>query len=339
MDDPNNPLLQVSDIHKSFPMPMSILARVRGRERAAVKALRGVTFSVRRGETLGIVGESGCGKSTLARALVRLLTIDDGRIMFDGDDVLSLKGADLRQYNRRVQLVFQDPFSSLNPRMTVGQTLREALAVHNICAPSSIPQRIADLLVLVGLPRDSADRFPFEFSGGQRQRIGIARALSVEPECLIADEIVSALDVSIQAQIINLLMDLQARLKLTLIFVSHDLRVVRYVSHRVAVMYLGMVVEVGETENIFKQPIHPYTSALLAAAPDLDPAKKSTVDAVQGELPSALNVPMGCSFHPRCPKAVDLCRTHAPAEIQTAGGHSAACHLPNTDPIPLGNTA
>lgn len=339
MDDPDNPLLQVSNIHKSFPMPMSILARVRGRERAAVKALRGVTFSVRRGETLGIVGESGCGKSTLARALVRLLTIDDGRIIFDGDDVLSLKGADLRQYNRRVQLVFQDPFSSLNPRMTVGQTLREALAVHNICAPSSIPQRIADLLVLVGLPRDAADRFPFEFSGGQRQRIGIARALSVEPECLIADEIVSALDVSIQAQIINLLMDLQARLKLTLIFISHDLRVVRYVSDRVAVMYLGMVVEVGETENIFKQPIHPYTSALLAAAPDLDPAKKSTVDAVQGELPSALNVPLGCSFHPRCPKAIDLCRTHSPAEIQTAGGHSAACHLPNTYPNPLGNTA
>ncbi|MEE8211036.1 MAG: dipeptide/oligopeptide/nickel ABC transporter ATP-binding protein, partial [Acidiferrobacterales bacterium] len=181
MDDPDNPLLQVSDIHKSFPMPMSILARVRGRERAAVKALRGVTFSVRRGETLGIVGESGCGKSTLARALVRLLTIDDGRIIFDGDDVLSLKGADLRQYNRRVQLVFQDPYSSLNPRMTIGQMLREALAVHSICAPSSIPQRIADLLVLVGLPRDAADRFPFEFSGGQRQRIGIARALSVEP--------------------------------------------------------------------------------------------------------------------------------------------------------------
>lgn len=339
MDDPDNPLLQVSDIHKSFPMPMSILARVRGRERAAVKALRGVTFSVRRGETLGIVGESGCGKSTLARALVRLLTIDDGRIIFDGDDVLSLKGADLRQYNRRVQLVFQDPFSSLNPRMTVGQTLREALAVHSICAPSSIPQRIADLLVLVGLPRDAADRFPFEFSGGQRQRIGIARALSVEPECLIADEIVSALDVSIQAQIINLLMDLQARLKLTVIFISHDLRVVRYVSDRVAVMYLGMFVEVGETENIFEQPIHPYTSALLAAAPDLDPAKKSTVDAVQGELPSPLNVPSGCAFHPRCPKAVDLCRTHAPAEIRTAGGHSATCHLPNTYPKPLGNTA
>ena len=339
MDDPDNSLLQVSGIHKSFPMPMSILARVRGRERAAVKALRGVTFSVRRGETLGIVGESGCGKSTLARALVRLLTIDDGRIIFDGDDVLSLKGADLRQYNRRVQLVFQDPFSSLNPRMTVGQTLREALAVHSICAPSSIPQRIADLLVLVGLPRDAADRFPFEFSGGQRQRIGIARALSVEPECLIADEIVSALDVSIQAQIINLLMDLQARLKLTLIFISHDLRVVRYVSDRVAVMYLGMVVEVGETENIFKQPVHPYTSALLAAAPDLDPAKKSTVDAVQGELPSPLNVPPGCAFHPRCPRAIDLCRVQVPTQTYGAAGGFATCHLPNTYPKPLGNTA
>ncbi len=332
MDDPDNPLLQVSDIHKSFPMPMSILARVRGRERAAVKALRGVTFSVRRGETLGIVGESGCGKSTLARALVRLLTIDDGRIIFDGDDVLSLKGADLRQYNRRVQLVFQDPYSSLNPRMTVGQMLHEALAVHSICAPSSIPQRIADLLVLVGLPRDAADRFPFEFSGGQRQRIGIARALSVEPECLIADEIVSALDVSIQAQIINLLMDLQARLKLTLIFVSHDLRVVRYVSHRVAVMYLGMVVEVGETENIFKQPIHPYTSALLAAAPDLDPAKKSTVDAVHGELPSPLNVPPGCAFHPRCPRAIDLCRVQVPTQTYGADGGYAACHLAEIAP-------
>jgi oligopeptide/dipeptide ABC transporter ATP-binding protein len=241
--------------------------------------------------------------------------------------VRAFAGADRRAFNRRVQLIFQDPYSSLNPRMTVRETLAEALSVHRLRPPAAIPDRIAELMGLVRLPRDALDRYPHEFSGGQRQRIGIARALSVEPTCLIADELVSALDVSVQAQVINLLLELQDRLELTVLFVAHDLRLVRHISHRVAVMYLGRIVELDRTERLFSTPSHPYTRALLAAAPELDPTRRSRTAAVRGELPSPVAIPPGCPFHPRCPYAFDACRSDRPELYSLPGGGLAACHL------------
>jgi len=300
---------------------------LRGGPKPVVRALTGVTLEVRRGETLGLVGESGCGKSTLARCLVRLYEAESGTIEYDGADVRALSGGALRAYNRRVQMIFQDPYSSLNPRMTVAQTLAEALSVHRVCSPREVKGRVYELLELVGLPPSAAPRLPHEFSGGQRQRIGIARALSVEPECLVADELVSALDVSVQAQVVNLLLELQEKLQLTVLFVAHDLRLVRHISHRVAVMYLGNIVEVADTDDVFARPQHPYTQALLAAAPDLDPAKKSVIAAVQGELPSPLKVPSGCPFHTRCPHAFSRCVAEKPALLPHLPGHLTACHL------------
>ncbi len=312
-------LLRAAGLTKTFPVSGSRTLRVR--------ALTEVDLEVRRGETLGIVGESGCGKSTLARCLVRLYDIDAGRITFDGVDLSTLRGAALRGFNRRVQMVFQDPYGSLNPRLTVRETLAEPLGVHRMCAPRDIPARVEALLDLVHLPRDAAGRRPHEFSGGQRQRIGIARALSVEPECLIADELVSALDVSVQAQMVNLLLELQERLRLTVVFIAHDLRLVRHLSHRVAVMYLGRVVELADTAALFEAPRHPYTQALLAAAPDLDPAHRTRAEAVRGELPSPLAPPAGCAFHPRCPVAVDRCRSVLPPLAPLRDGRLAACHV------------
>ena len=241
--------------------------------------------------------------------------------------MLSLEEAKQRAYSRRVQMVFQDPYSSSNPRMTVGQTLAEAIRFHGLRQGAGVEQRISELLDLVRLPADAKARYPYEFSGGQRQRIGIARALALEPECLIADELVSALDVSVQAQIVNLLLELQERLGLTVLFIAHDLRLVRHISHRVAVMYLGAIVELAETERLFTSPAHPYTAALLKAAPELDPARRSAVDAVRGELPSSLAIPAGCPFHPRCPIAIDRCRVEVPLLRELAPGHTAACHL------------
>ncbi len=238
-----------------------------------------------------------------------------------------LQGKARRDYNRRVQMVFQDPYGSLNPRMTVRQTLAEAISFHDLRAGNAVAHRVNELLGLVRLPADAADRYPHEFSGGQRQRIGIARALAVEPDCLIADELVSALDVSVQAQIINLLLELQQRLHLTVLFIAHDLRLIRHISHRVAVMYLGSIVELAETETLFGSPAHPYTEALLKAAPELDPARRSVIDAVRGELPSPLALPDGCPFHPRCPYVMDRCRVERPLLTERGGGHVAACHL------------
>jgi oligopeptide/dipeptide ABC transporter ATP-binding protein len=320
------PLLVVEGLTKVFPLRRSLAQAVRG-ERPRVHALAGVDLAVRRGETLGIVGESGCGKSTLARCLVRLMPIDAGHILYDGLDVSGLRGPALRAYNRRVQMVFQDPYGSLNPRMTVRETLAEALAVHRLCPPSEIEARIAALLDLVHLPRDAAGRRPHEFSGGQRQRISIARALSVEPECLIADELVSALDVSVQAQMVNLLLELQERLHLTVLFIAHDLRLVRHVSHRVAVMYLGRVVELAEAAALFAEPRHPYARALLRAAPSLDPAQRGEAEAVRGELPSPVRPPPGCPFHPRCPSVVERCRVERPALLPLRDGRLTACHV------------
>ncbi len=322
-----NVILSTTDISKRFPVTQSVLSRLRGQHRLAVNALNGVSLDIIKGETLGIVGESGCGKSTLARCLVRLHDCDSGKVLFEGTDIGTLNGPARRTFNRRVQMIFQDPYSSLNPRMTVRQILAEALSVHSMRPKAQIETRIGELLGLVRLPPDAADKYPHEFSGGQRQRIGIARALSVEPEVLVADELVSALDVSVQAQVVNLLLELQDRLNLTVVFVAHDLRLVRHISHRVAVMYLGKVVEYGPTSSIFAAPQHPYTDALLRAAPEVDPSRRTRTVAARGELPSPINLPKGCLFHTRCPLAMDRCRTEIPALRPRGDGHLAACHL------------
>jgi oligopeptide/dipeptide ABC transporter ATP-binding protein len=256
-----------------------------------------------------------------------LLDPDDGAIRFEGRDISTLRSAERRAFNKRVQMIFQDPYGSLNPRMTVSQVLNEALSVHRMRPKKDIPARIIELLDLVRLPHDAASRYPHEFSGGQRQRIGIARALAVEPDVIVADELVSALDVSVQAQVINLLLRLQEELHLTLIFVAHDLRLVRHISHRVAVMYLGQIMEIGPSESLFASPRHPYSKALLDAAPELDPTHRSRVVAARGELPSPLNVPPGCPFASRCPHVFDRCRVERPALTPRAPAHRAACHL------------
>ena len=323
----NDVLLSAENVSKIFPFPRSLARLIAGQAPLAVNALNGVSLSVHRGETLGIVGESGCGKSTLARCLVRLHEVSAGRVVFDGTDIAGLTGPARRAFNRRVQMIFQDPYGSLNPRMTVRQILTEALSVHNMRPTADRPTRIAELLTLVRLSQDAADRYPHEFSGGQRQRIGIARALAVEPEVLVADELVSALDVSVQALVVNLLLELQERLKLTVVFVAHDLRLVRHISHRVAVMYLGKVVEIAPTEALFTAPRHPYTRALLQAAPEIDPTRRTRVVAAKGELPSPINLPAGCLFSTRCPLAFDRCRSERPTLTARGAGQMAACHL------------
>ena len=320
------PLLQVNDIERAFPVRRSLRQVLAGGPRPVVRALAGVSIALARGETLAVVGESGCGKSTLARALVRLLDIDAGQIVFDGEDVRALRGGALRGYHRRAQMVFQDPYGSLNPRMTAGEALAEALGVHRVVPRERIGTRVAELLDLVRLPPDAAGRLPDAFSGGQRQRVAIARALAVEPELLVADEIVSALDVSVQAQILNLLLDMQDRLGLAILFVSHDLRVVRHLAHHVAVMYLGRVVEFGPADAVFNNPKHPYTQALLRAAPSLQPGRRERAAALSGELPSPMRPISGCPFHPRCPEAFARCPIEAPA-LHVEAGHGATCHL------------
>ncbi len=314
-------LLNIEGLTKRFPGRRSFADIVARRPRPVVRAVEAVTLDVMRGETLGIVGESGCGKSTLARCLVRLHRPDAGSVRYDGADVLSLEAGAQAAFSRRVQMVFQDPYSSLNPRMTVGETLAEALDVHRLNRPG----RVAELLELVHLPAEAAGRYPHEFSGGQRQRIGIARALAVEPELIVADEPVSALDVSVQAQVVNLFLELQARLGLTIVFITHDLRLVRHLTHRVAVMYLGRIVEVGPTAELFAAPRHPYTRALLRAVPQLKPGRRGGEAAVMGELPSPLNPPSGCAFHPRCPIAVAACKGEVPALTERGGGWPVAC--------------
>ncbi|WDZ81277.1 ATP-binding cassette domain-containing protein (plasmid) [Ensifer adhaerens] len=323
------PLLSLRALSMRFEKRRSLSDTLARRPHQIVSAVNDVDLDVMPSETLGIVGESGCGKSTLARLIAGLHRPTAGDILFEGESVVGLKGARRRAYNRRVQMMFQDPYTSLNPRMTVRDTLREAISVHRMREGAAIDRRVDELLDLVRLPEGAADKYPHEFSGGQRQRIGIARALSLEPTCLVADELVSALDVSVQAQVVNLLIELQDELGLTVLFVAHDLRLVRHVSHRVAVIYLGAIVEIGPSEALFSKPMHPYSKGLLAAAPSLDPGARNRAPALSGELPSPLAIPPGCPFHVRCPHASELCRREKPV-LRPVGAGMTACHFAET---------
>jgi oligopeptide transport system ATP-binding protein len=319
-------LLEVDNLVKHFSVDGGIL----GGSGARVRAVDGVSFTIRRGETLGLVGESGCGKTTTGRCILQLERPTSGRIVFEGVDLTKLEHQALRAVRRRVQVIFQDPYSSLNPRMTIGQILAEPLEVHGIVREKAArAARVQELLVQVGLLPQHAQRYPHQLSGGQRQRVGIARALAMEPVLIVCDEPVSALDVSIQAQIVNLLEDLQSRLGLTYLFIAHDLSVVRHLSDRVAVMYLGKIVEITDRQRLYEEPKHPYTRALLSAVPIPDPAVEARREhtVLRGEVPSLLNPPSGCVFHPRCPIAVDRCSAEVPQLREIGSGHRAACHL------------
>jgi oligopeptide/dipeptide ABC transporter ATP-binding protein len=320
---PDQPLLSVTQLTKHFPIRRGLF----GRDAGAVRAVDGVSLHIARGETLGIVGESGCGKTTLGRCILRLIEPTSGQIHFDGIDVRSLNPTSMRRLRRRMQIIFQDPFSSLNPRMTVGAIVREGLTIHKLAAGAEADRRVRQLLEEVGLRPEYASRYPHEFSGGQRQRIGIARALAVEPEIIICDEPVSALDVSVQAQVINLLQDLQRDRGLTYLFIAHDLSVVEHIATRVAVMYLGKIVELASAADVYREPVMPYTQALLSAVPVPDPSASRERIVLTGDVPSPANPPSGCVFHPRCPHPAKdaACTVIAPPLEEKAPGHVAAC--------------
>ena len=318
------PVLEVVDLKKHFPVKKGLFQKVVGQ----VYAVDGVSFTINEGETLGLVGESGCGKSTVGRTLLRLIEPTAGAIKIDGQDITHLSGNDLRPYRREMQIIFQDPFSSLDPRMTAGDIVGEPLSVHSIGdSRSGRREMVAELFERVGLRRAQMDNFPHQFSGGQRQRIGIARALALNPKLIIGDEPVSALDVSIQAQVINLLLDLQAERKLSYLFISHNLAVVEHISHRIAVMYLGRIVEYADKKTIFRDPKHPYTVALLSAVPVPDPTLKRDKIVLEGDVPSPVNPPSGCHFHTRCPFAEEQCRVESPPLREINPNHWAACHF------------
>jgi peptide/nickel transport system ATP-binding protein len=316
------PLLEVRDLKKYFPVRTGLLATGRLR----VHAVDGVDLDVYVSETLGVVGESGCGKSTLGRLMLRLIEPTAGRVRFDGQDLLRLAPRELRAKRREMQIIFQDPYGSLNPRMRVGSIVGEGLEIHRIATGAQKRDRVLALLEKVGLSADAYDRYPHEFSGGQRQRIGIARALAVEPRLVVADEPVSALDVSVQAQIVNLLQDLQEEMGLTYVFIAHDLRVVEHISHRVAIMYLGRIVELAESVELYRNPRHPYTRALLSAVPTPDPTTKRERMVLPGEPPSPIHPPPGCPFHPRCAYAEERCRREEP-KLVGRSDHQVACHV------------
>jgi oligopeptide transport system ATP-binding protein len=314
--------LQVKDLVKSFQKKSNWLTG----ESPSVKAVQGVSFDIKRGETLGLVGESGCGKSTLGRCIIRLIEPSSGQIFLDGEDITKFEGERLRALRRKMQIIFQDPYASLNPRMTVGSIVAEPLVIHNLF-DSKLDRlnRVKQLLETVGLRPEHINRYPHEFSGGQRQRIGIARALAVDPELIVCDEPVSALDVSIQAQVINLLMDLQQKLGLTYLFIAHDLKVVEHISNRVAVMYLGKIVEMAAADELYRHPTHPYTQALMSAIPVPDPNRREQRIILRGDVPSPINPPSGCHFHPRCPEMIEICKQQSPPLHETGTAHLTAC--------------
>ena len=317
------PVLEVEGLRKYFVSPRRLL----GPRAGVVHAVDGVSFTIGARETLGLVGESGCGKSTVGRTVLRLLKPTEGTIRLLGDDITHLESRALRPYRRRMQIIFQDPYSSLDPRMTAGDIAGELLGVHGVSSRAERNERVAELFARVGLRRDQIANYPHEFSGGQRQRLGIARALSLQPSLIVCDEPVSALDVSIQAQVINLLMDLQAEYGLSYLFIAHDLAVVEHISHRVAVMYLGRIVEFADKRELFANPLHPYTESLLDAVPVPDPRRVRRRRIVRGDVPSPIDRPSGCHFHTRCPYAVERCRREDPALREVAPGHRVACHL------------
>lgn len=318
------PLLEVRQIQKFFPIKTGLFSRVTGH----VHAVDGVSFSIEKGETLALVGESGCGKSTVGRSILRLFDLTSGEVILDGTRIDNLSASDLRPLRKRIAVIFQDPFSSLNPRMRVHDIIAEPIRNFGLeTDEAKIKERVAYLLDKVRLSKDAGERWPHEFSGGQRQRICIARALAAEPDLIICDEAVSALDVSVKAQIVNLLQDLQKELGLALLFISHDLAIVEHMTHRVAVMYLGRIVELATRTELFSDPKHPYTSALLSAVPVPDPEKKTVRTVLQGDVPSPVKRPTGCHFHTRCPEAIDICKTKEPKQIIWPSGRMVACHL------------
>jgi oligopeptide transport system ATP-binding protein len=321
---PGPDLLEVRDLYKYFPINAGVFSRHVG----DVKAVDGVDFSIRSGDTLGLVGESGSGKTTAGRVVLRLLPATKGQVLFEGTDIGELGREEMRKLRKSMQIIFQDPYASLNPRMTVGDIVGEPLRIHDLAKGKEAETRVQELLRLVGLQPYHANRYPHEFSGGQRQRIGIARALAVSPKFIVADEPVSALDVSIQAQVINLLQDLQAQFGLTYLFIAHDLSVVRHISTRVAVMYVGKIVEIADRDDLYENPLHPYTQALLSAIPIPDPAIESRRKRIiiSGDIPSPVNPPSGCRFHTRCPIAFDRCKVEVPPLRSYAPNHVAACH-------------
>jgi oligopeptide/dipeptide ABC transporter ATP-binding protein len=327
-------LLEAIDVVKHFPVHSSALRRGSSEY---VHAVDGVSLDVRRGETVGIVGESGCGKSTLGRLFVRLLEPTGGTVRFRGDDLTRLSRTELRPYRRELQMIFQDPYASLNPRKRVGQIIADPLEIHGDGSRKDVRRRVGKLLEVVGLSAEHVDRYPHEFSGGQRQRIGVARALALSPQLIVADEPVSALDVSIQAQVVNLLDDLQDEFHLTYVFIAHDLGVVHHVSDRIAVMYLGVIVESAPADDLYADPIHPYTQALLSAIPDIDTGEDETPReriVLEGEVPSPIAPPSGCRFHPRCSYATDICRVERPPLLDYGNGRAAACHHPLGRAVP-----